>query len=348
MRSTNIGVAHIVILMAMILTACAQSSSPNIAATTAPETMTTPAVLPSWNDTAAKTAIIDFVARVTKPGSPDYVPPPERIAVFDNDGTLWLEQPAYVQLVFTLQRIHALAPQHPEWKTEEPFRSVLAGDMKGVAATGETGAAKLLAATHTGMSTGDFRATVHDWMAKAVDPRFKRPYTTLVYQPMLEVLQYMRSNGFKTYIVSGGGVEFIRDYSERVYGVPPEQVIGSTAKYKYSVLDGQPTLTRLPQIDNIDDGPGKPVSIEHFIGRRPIAAFGNSDGDLQMLEWTTAGSGSRLGVIIHHTDAQREYAYDRASKMGKLDKALDEAPSKGWVVVDMKEDWKTVFPQMTQ
>ncbi len=349
MLNLNKRITSIAALAAMlILTACAQPSSPKVAATSAPETTVTASVLPSWQDTAAKKSIIDFVTRVTQPGSPDYVPPAERIAVFDNDGTLWLEQPAYVQLVFTLQRIHALAPQHPEWKTEEPFRSVLAGDMKGVAATGETGVAKLLAATHTGMSTSDFRATVHDWMSKAQDPRFKRSYTQLVYQPMLEVLQYMRANGFKTYIVSGGGVEFIRDYSERVYGVPPEQVIGSTAKYKYSLVGGVPTLTRLAQIDNVDDGPGKPASIEHVIGRRPIAAFGNSDGDIQMLEWTTAGSGARLGVIVHHTDAEREYAYDRTSKMGKLDKGLDEAPIKGWVVVDMKQDWKTVFPAATQ
>ncbi|MQR02594.1 haloacid dehalogenase-like hydrolase [Glaciimonas sp. GS1] len=332
----------------LILTACAQPSSPKVAAASTSEAVVATSVLPSWQDTAAKKSIVDFVARVTQAGSPDYVPPAERIAVFDNDGTLWLEQPAYVQLVFTLQRIHELAPQHPEWKTEEPFRSVLAGDMKGVAATGETGVAKLLAATHTGMSTSDFRATVHDWMSKAQDPRFKRSYTQLVYQPMLEVLQYMRANGFKTYIVSGGGVEFIRDYSERVYGVPPEHVIGSTAKYKYSFVGGVPTLTRLAQIDNVDDGPGKPASIEHVIGRRPIAAFGNSDGDIQMLEWTTAGPGARLGVIVHHTDAEREYAYDRTSKMGKLDKGLDEAPAKGWVVVDMKQDWKTVFPNATQ
>jgi phosphoglycolate phosphatase-like HAD superfamily hydrolase len=326
----------------VVLAACAHAPSNETAAT---EPMSAAsAVLPSWNDTVAKKSIVDFVSRVTKPGSPDFVPVPERIAVFDNDGTLWVEQPAYVQLVFALQRIGVLAPQHPEWKTQEPFRSVLAHDMKGVASSGETGAAKILAVTHTGMTTEEFRATVHDWMSKAQDPRFKRPYTALVYQPMLELLTYMRANGFKTYIVSGGGVEFIREYSERIYGVPPEQVIGSTDKYKYSVIDCTPTLTRLPQIDNVDDGPGKPVSIEHVIGRRPIVAFGNSDGDLQMLEWTTSGSGPRFGALIHHTDAVREYAYDRTSKVGKLDKALDEAPTKGWVVVDMQQDWKAVFP----
>ncbi|RAS30913.1 HAD family hydrolase [Paraburkholderia bryophila] len=331
-----------VTFLALALAACVQP--PQTGASTHAPVSSATSVLPSWNDTATKRSLIDFVTRVTTPGSSDFVPPSERIAVFDNDGTLWVEQPAYVQLVFALQRIKALAPQHPEWKTEEPFKSVLAGDMKSVAATGETGAAKILAATHAGMSTEAFRATVHDWMATAKDPRFRRPYTELVYQPMLELMAYLRTNGFKTYIVSGGGVEFIREYAERVYGVPPEQVIGSTAKYKYSVVDGKPVLVRLAQIDDVDDGPGKPASIEHIIGRRPIAAFGNSDGDLQMLEWTTAGNGPRLGALIHHTDASREYSYDRASKMGKLDKALDEAPGKGWVVVDMKEDWNTVFP----
>jgi hypothetical protein len=340
---TKVTACGAIVLTAILAGACSQPALINGGPARSPETSVASSVLPSWNDRSAKRTIVDFVTRVSQTGSPDYIPPAERIAVFDNDGTLWLEQPAYVQLVFTLQRIHELAPQHPEWQTQEPFRSVLAGDMKQVFASGEPGLAKLLAATHAGMSTSDFQAIVHDWMIKAQDPRFKRPYSDLVYQPMLEVLQYMRANGFKTYIVSGGGVEFMRDYSERVYGVPPEQVIGSTAKYEYELVSGQPTLMRLAQIENIDDGPGKPISIDHIIGRRPIAAFGNSDGDLQMLEWTTAGNGLRLGAIIHHTDAVREYAYDRTSKIGKLDKALDDAPRKGWLVVDMKDDWKTIF-----
>jgi phosphoglycolate phosphatase-like HAD superfamily hydrolase len=275
--------------------------------------------------------------------APDFVPPSERIAVFDNDGTLWLEQPAYVLLVFTFQRIKELAPQHPEWKTQEPFRSVLAGDMKGVTASGKAGLMKLIAATHSGTSTEEFRAIAAGWLDNAKDPRFNRPYTQLVYQPMLELMQYLRANGFKIYIVSGGGVEFIRVFSEKVYGIPPEQVIGSTGKYQYSVADGRPTLLRLPELQNIDDGPGKPATIDQVIGRRPVIAFGNSDGDQQMLEWTAAGSGPRLVALVHHTDASREYAYDRNSKIGTLDKALDEASEKKWLVVDMKEDWVTVF-----
>jgi hypothetical protein len=299
--------------------------------------------LPSWNDTHAKRAIVDFVARVTRPGSPEYVPPEARIAVFDNDGTLWLEQPAYTQLVFTLQRVQQLAPQHPEWKTQEPFRSVLKGDMNGVAATGEEGATKLLAVTHTGMTTDAFAQIVHNWFATAKDRRFDRPYTELAYQPMVEVLRYLEASGFTNYIVTGGGVEFVRAISPSVYGIPPEHVIGSTVKYKYAVVEGVPTLTRLAQIANVDDGPGKPQTIEGVIGRRPLMAFGNSDGDQQMLEWTAAGSGARFAALVHHTDGKREYAYDRTSKIGKLDKALDEANSKGWTVIDMQSDWNTVF-----
>jgi hypothetical protein len=300
--------------------------------------------LASWNDGPAKAAILDFVARVTTEGGPDFVPVPERIATFDNDGTLWSEQPLYFQFIFTLDRVKALAPQHPEWQTEEPFRSALANDVKGVLAGGEAGLAKLMGATHAGMTTEEFSAIVKDWLATARHPKLNRPYTELVYQPMIELLAYLRANGFKTYIVSGGGMEFMRVFSERVYGVPPEQVIGSSGKLKFEMRDGVPVLMRLPVIDFIDDKQGKPVGIQKFIGRRPIAAFGNSDGDLQMLQWTTVGDGPRFGLLVHHTDAEREFAYDRKSSIGKLDKALDEAKARGWTIVSMKDDWTTIYP----
>jgi phosphoserine phosphatase len=300
--------------------------------------------LPSWNDTAARRAIISFVRDVTTPNSPRFVPEAERIAVFDHDGTLWAEQPMYVQLAFALDRVKALAPQHPEWKTTPPFSAVLSGDLKALAAAGEKGLLDLLVATHAGMTTDEFAATVSDWLAKARHPRFGRPYTETVYQPMLELLAYLRANGFKTYLVSGGGVEMIRSFSERVYGVPPEQVVGSTIATEYRVKEGVPAIVRLPKVDFVDDKAGKAVGIQKFIGRRPILAFGNSDGDFQMLEWTTAGSGPRLGLILRHDDAEREYAYDRKSPFGRLDKALDEAPGKGWRIVSMKDDWKSVFP----
>jgi hypothetical protein len=300
--------------------------------------------LPSWNDTSARKAIIAFVEKITREGTPDFVPVAERIAVFDNDGTLWAEQPMYFQSLFTFDRVKALAPQHPEWKDREPFASLLRGDMKGVFAGGEKGMGELVMATHTGMTTEDFEQTVKDWIGTAKHPRTGRPYTEMVYQPMLELLAYLRANGFKTYIVSGGGVEFMRPWSERVYGIPPEQVIGSSIKMKFDSRDGKPVLLRLPEISFIDDGPGKPVGIQMGIGRRPIAAFGNSDGDLPMLQWTTAGPGPRFALIVHHTDAEREWAYDRTSPVGKLDKGLDEAKAKNWTVVDMKKDWKKIFP----
>jgi phosphoglycolate phosphatase-like HAD superfamily hydrolase len=299
--------------------------------------------LPSWNDTRAKKAIIDFVERVTKDGGPDFIPVSERIATFDNDGTLWVEQPIYTQLSFAFDRVKTLAPQHPEWKTEQPFKALLENDQKTLLASGEAGLMKIIAATHAGMTTDEFAATVIQWMATAIHPRFKRPYTECVYQPMLELLAYLRSNGFKTYIVSGGGVEFMRPWVQKVYGIPPEQVIGSSIKEKFEMHNSQPVLTRLPEVDFIDDGPGKPVGINKFIGKKPIAAFGNSDGDQQMLEWTASAKPS-LMLIVHHTDADREYAYDRKSSVGKLDKALDEASAKGWIVVDMKQDWKSIFP----
>ena len=300
--------------------------------------------LPSWNDGAAKARIVAFVQGVTDPRSRSYVPPAERIAVFDNDGTLWSEQPAYFQLAFAIDRVRALAPQHPEWKGKQPFQGVLEGDLKAVAATGERGLMELVMATHAGMTTEEFAASVRQWVRTARHPTLKRPYTELVFQPMLELLGYLRANGFKTYIVSGGGIEFMRVFAEEVYGVPPEQVIGSTIATKYELRDGKPVIVREPKLDFIDDKAGKPLAINKFIGRRPIAAFGNSDGDFEMLEWTTAGAGPRLAVIVHHDDAAREFAYDRDSHIGKLRRGLDEGPGRGWSIVSMKNDWKAVYP----
>ncbi len=300
--------------------------------------------LPSWNDGPAKATIIEIVAKVAKQGSPNFVPPAERIAVFDNDGTLWAGQPMYFQLFFALDRVQALAPQHPEWKEKEPFASLLQNDVKRALAGGERAMLEIVMATHAGMTTEEFEQIVKDWLANAKHPKTKRPYTEMVYQPMLELLAYLRANGFKTFIVSGGGIEFMRPWTEAVYGVPPEQVIGSSIKTKFEVRDGKPVLVRLPELNFIDDKAGKPVGINSHIGRRPIAAFGNSDGDFQMLEWTTSGSGPRLGLIVHHDDGEREFAYDRKSPFGKLDRALDEAPKRGWTVVSMKHDWKTIFP----
>jgi hypothetical protein len=301
--------------------------------------------LASWRDGPSKAAIVGFVERVTKAGGTEFVPPAERIAVFDNDGTLWAEQPIYFQLAFAIDRVKALAPEHPEWSEKEPFQSILAGDVKTALAGGEHAIGELVMATHAGKTTDEFAAVVREWIATATHPTLKRRYVECVYQPMLEVLRYLRANGFKTYIVSGGGVEFMRAWVERVYGIPPEQVIGSRIQLQYALRDGKtPTLVRLPKIDFVDDKAGKPIAIEHIIGRRPTAAFGNSDGDLQMLQWTTAGSGPRLGVIVRHTDAEREWAYDKDSHVGRLDAALAEAPSRGWVVVDMKAEWSTIFP----
>lgn len=301
--------------------------------------------LPSWNDGAPKKAILDFVARVTTQGGADFVPPAERIATFDNDGTLWCEQPYYFQLAFAFDQVKAMAPRHPEWKHEQPFKAVLGGDKQALADAGQKGLLQIVAATHSGMTTDAFSKSVLDWLATARHPRFNRPYNSLVYQPMLELLAYLRANGFKTFIVSGGGIEFMRPWVGKAYGIPPEQVVGSSGVVKYQIgADGKPELMKEAKIDFIDDGPGKPVGINRFIGRRPIFAFGNSDGDFQMLQWTTAGKGARFAGIVHHTDAVREYAYDRQSKFGKLDKALDAAAANGWIVVDMKQDWKEVFP----
>jgi 2'-5' RNA ligase len=300
--------------------------------------------LPSWNDGPKKQAILDFVAKVTKEDGKDFVPVAERIATFDNDGTLWCEMPLPVQLYFAIDRVKSLAPKHPEWKEKQPFKSILEDDLKAVFASSERGLLELMMATHAGMTTEEFETIVKDWIATAKHPQFKRPFTECVYQPMLEVLAYLRANGFKTYIVSGGGIEFMRPWAEKVYGIPPEQVIGSSIKTKYELRDGKPVLVRLPELDFNDDKTGKPVSINKYIGRRPIMAFGNSDGDFDMLEWTTAGTGPRFGLFVHHTDAEREYAYDRKAGLARLDKGLDEAPKRGWTVVSMKDDWKRVFP----
>ena len=299
--------------------------------------------LPSWNGGESKKSILEFVAKVTRKGSPDYVPPVERIATFDNDGTLWAEQPLYFQFLFAIDRVKDLAPQHPEWKEKDPFASLLKGDVKGALAGGEKAIVELLAATHSGMTTAEFDQIVKSWLSTARHPRFKRPYTDLVYQPMLELLRYLRANGFKTFIVSGGGVEFLRAFAEKTYGIPPEQVVGSAGKERYEIRDGQPVLVKLAAVDFVDDKEGKPVGIQKFIGRRPIAAFGNSDGDLQMLQWTAAGTGARLCLYVHHDDAEREWAYDRESSVGRLDKGLDQAKARGWTVVSMKEEWKRVF-----
>ena len=300
--------------------------------------------LPSWNEGPSSQAIMEFVRGVTDKSSLQYVPPEQRIATFDNDGTLWAEQPMYFQGFFALDRLKALAPQHPEWKDKQPFKAILENDTKALVASGEKGAVEILMASHAGMTTGEFEKIVKDWLATAKHPRFNRLFTDLVFQPMLELLAYLRTNGFKTFIVSGGGVEFVRTFSEERYGIPPEQVIGSSIKMKFEVRDGRPVLVRLPDVDFIDDGPGKPVGIQKLIGRRPLAAFGNSDGDHPMLQWTAAGEGPRFMLIVHHTDAEREWAYDRQSPVGRLDKALDEAQRRGWTVVDMRKDWKRIFP----
>jgi phosphoserine phosphatase len=318
----------IVLVCLLLVSGCAVTSNP----------------LPSWNDGPNKRAILDFVASVTTPGSVNFVPQEERIATFDNDGTLWSEQPMYFQLIFALDRIKQLAPQHPEWRQKQPFKTALEGDLKTVLSSGHHGLMELVMETHSGMTTEEFARIVKDWLATAKHPRFNRPYNQCVYQPMLELLAHLRANGFKTFIVSGGGIEFMRPWTEQVYGIPPEQVVGSSIKTKFEMRDGKAVLVRLPEINFIDDKADKPVGINQHIGRRPIAAFGNSDGDLQMLQWTAAGDGPNLMVYIHHTDAEREWAYDRESHIGRLDKGLDQANTKGWMLVDMKKDWKVIYP----
>jgi phosphoglycolate phosphatase-like HAD superfamily hydrolase len=302
-----------------------------------------PDPLPSWNDGAAKRAIVAFVERVTNEGGQDSVPVASRIAVFDNDGTLWAEQPVYFQFLFAIDRVKALAPQHPEWKNEEPFASLLKGNTKAALADGEHAILKVVAATHAGMTTEEFQKIAKDWLTTAKHPKTGRPYTQMIYQPMIELLAYLRASGFKTFIVSGGGAEFMRAFAEQTYGIPPERVIGSTGQLKFELRDGKPVLLKLPEVDFVNDKEGKPVSVQRFIGRRPIATFGNSDGDLQMLQWTAAGSGPSFCLYVHHDDSDREWAYDRQSSVGRLDKGLDEARARGWTVVSMKSDWKRIF-----
>ena len=301
--------------------------------------------LPSWNDGSSKNAIVEFVTAVTDEKGKDYVEPADRIAVFDNDGTLWVESPLPTQLLFALDRVKALAPKHPEWKTTQPFQAVLEGDHKALVASGKKGIVEILMTTHAGMTTDEFEKIVSDWLATARHPRFKRPYTELVYQPMLELLAYLRANGFKTFIASGGGVEFMRTFTGEVYGIPPEQVLGSSIATKFEMRDGKPVLVREAKLFFMDDKEGKPVGIQKFIGRRPIAAFGNSDGDLQMLQWAAAGKGRTFGLIVNHDDAKREYGYAKGSKLQSVGKLLGAARSAGWTVVSMQKDWKSVFPR---
>ncbi len=299
--------------------------------------------MPSWNDAAAKKTIVSFVEKTTAKDSADFVPAAERIAVFDNDGTLWSEQPMYFQAIFIFDRIKELAPQHPEWISKEPFASVLKGDVNAALAGGEHALLEMTMATHAGMTAEEFEKSVTHWVSTAKHPTTGRLYTEMVFQPMLEVLAYLRANGYKTFIVSGGGIDFMRPWAERVYGIPPEQVVGSSIKAKYEVRDGKPVLIKVPELNFIDDKEGKPIGIHQHIGRRPIMAFGNSDGDFQMLEWTTGGSGPRLGLLVHHDDAEREWAYDRESHMGRLERGLDEGPERGWVIISMKDDWRRVL-----
>ncbi len=330
----------VLVLVLLGVAGCTNASAPGA---TPPAAAADP--LPSWNAGTTKQAIVDFVGRVTRAGGPDFVQPAERIATFDNDGTLWAEKPLPFQAMFAFDRVKALAPQHPEWQTTPPFAAILKGDHAGVAASGEKGIAQVLAATHTGMTTDEFSQTVVEWITTARHPATNRLYAEMVYQPMLELLAYLRANDFKTYIVSGGGVEFMRPWAERVYGIPPEQVIGSEGKLKLETRDGKPVLIKLPAIDHIDDKEGKPVGIQKRIGRRPIAAFGNSDGDLQMLEWAAAGSGARFALFGHHDDAAREFAYARTDKLQQFDKGWDAAIARGWTVVSMKNDWKRIYPE---
>jgi phosphoglycolate phosphatase-like HAD superfamily hydrolase len=329
-------------LLALLL-ACGRS--PATSESAAPATRTGNAdPLPSWNEGPARTAILEFVRAVSTQGSPEFVAPPQRIAAFDNDGTLWSEQPMYFQVLFVIDRVRAMAADHPDWTTTQPFKAAIDGDMKTLAASGEPGIVQLLQATHTGMSIEEFDAVVRQWMATARHPTTRVPYAAMVYQPMGELLDYLRASGFKTFIVSGGGTEFMRPWVEQAYGIPPEQVIGSRGKLRYEIKEGQPVLIKLPELELIDDGPGKPVGIAQMIGRRPIAAFGNSDGDFQMLEYVTTGPGRRLGMIVHHTDGDREWAYDRGSHVGRLERGLDEAAARRWTLIDISRDWKVVHP----
>lgn len=301
--------------------------------------------LPSWNEGPIKDAIIDFVTAATTEGGPGWVEPEDRIATFDNDGTLWTEHPVYFQFMFVSDRIRHLAPRHPEWKLQPPFKGILEGDTKAVAASGEHGVTELMAVTHAWMTAEAFEEIVSDWISTARHPRFDRPYDSLIYQPMVELMDYLRDNGFQTWIVSGGGADFMRPWADDAYGIPPQQIIGSQIAEDYQIIEGKPQFMRKPQVFFVDDGPGKPVGIHRHIGKRPVMAFGNSDGDYQMLEYTTSGDGPSLAMIVHHTDGEREYAYDRDTHIGRLDKAMTDAPAKGWHLIDMARDWSTIYPE---
>lgn len=327
------GLLAIVALLG-VLSAPLRAAVPAVPATADP--------LPSWAEGATKQSIVDFVRGATTPGT-DFIPPPERVAVFDNDGTLWPEQPIYTQFQFILDRVREMAPRFPGWRTQQPFKAAIENDLHTLAASGGEGLLRLVMATSAGMTTEAFETLVQQWIGTTRDPRFKRRYTELAYQPMIELLSYLRAAGFKTWIVSGGGSDFIRPWSEPVYGVPPEQVIGSSLKLKLESFEHGPALVRLPEIGFIDDRSNKPVAIHEHIGRRPVLAVGNSDGDLAMLEWTRSGPGKRMAMLVHHTDARREWAYDRGSKVGQLDHALDAARKKGWPIIDMRSDWKRIF-----
>jgi phosphoglycolate phosphatase-like HAD superfamily hydrolase len=333
------------VLSALLVWSCASSQQPGAEEPkTEAEAFVDP--LPSWNDTAAKAKLLDFVRTVTDPDDPAFVEPEERVATFDNDGTLWVEQPLYAEMAFALYRVRALAQVHPEWKTQQPFKAVIEGDRDALLEAGSRGLVEIVVASHTGMSSTLFDTIVTEWVRDARHPKFEKPYTELAYQPQLELLRYLEANAFKIFIVSGGSVEFMRTYTEEAYGISPERVVGSSIATRYEVQGGKPSLLRLPQVDFVNDKGGKPVGIYKYIGRRPILAFGNSDGDLEMLQWTTMGSGGRrLGLVLHHDDAEREYAYDRESNVGTLDQALDLAGPSGWVIVSMKNDWKTVFTE---
>ena len=334
MKSPNtILIRTILFATTLLLAACAASR---------PEPGLDP--LPSWNEGAVKQTILAFVEDVSDPSGSRFVPPGERVAVFDNDGTLWSEKPTYFQLLFILDRVRALAPQHPEWATQQPFKAVLEDDRAALAAAGEHGLIQLAMATQAGMTTTEFEAAVADWVASARHPVSGRPYTGMVFQPMLELLDLLRGGGFEVYIVSGGGIDFMRPWADDVYGIPPENVVGSSFELRYERREPGPVLVREPKMHFINDKGGKPVGIQRHVGRRPVIAVGNSDGDYEMLEWTTSGSGPRLGLIVHHTDAQREWAYDRQSSEGRLDRALNDAPAQGWTVIDMARDWGVVFP----
>ncbi|MBY0137768.1 HAD family hydrolase [Paracoccus yeei] len=300
--------------------------------------------LPSWNDGPRKQAIVDFVTAATTEGGPGWIAPQDRIATFDNDGTLWAEQPLYFQGLFARDRIHELAARHPEWKLQQPFKGVLEGDLKAVAASGEHGATEILAVTHAWMTADAFEGIVNDWIKTARHPKTGLPYDKMIYQPMVELMDYLRDNGFQTWIVSGGGIDFMRPWADDTYGIPPQQIVGSQIAEEYQIIDGKPEFMRKPEVFFVDDGAGKPVGIERHIGKRPVMAFGNSDGDYQMLEYVTAGDGPSLGMIVHHTDAKREFAYDRDSHIGKLDKAMTDAPAKGWLLIDMAQDWSRIYP----